>query len=475
MMSLKNMVRGLENHSPAKQLIQLWDHDAETLRFWRASSNFVYLFEKNGERYFLRFIHEEDSTIERIQAELDFILYLINQGYPAVAPVRSRNGCWIETVRLPDGSRYYGVVFQQAGGIHLPLDQMTDRHVEEWGRSLASLHILSESYGSGAVLRGSWVDALTFVSSVLKRHPQEHGARRELEQLRGLLSELPTGKEHAGLIHYDFQPDNIFYVAEKSRYCAIDFDDAMFHWYVMDIASAISDLAEQEHDEVRGKIKHFIAGYRSVRSLDDSCLKQLPLFQRFADLYSFARILRSVEDMDLINPPEWVIPLKNKLLGICDRIRERYRPTVELRPVDQHNWYACTELQVSDEQKPVFPVPVVYWLAESAYCGFTPLAIYHHEQLVGFAVYAVDPDDGNYWIMAYMIDHKFQRRGLGRSGMQELVRYIREKHDCAKIMLGHRPANVHAASLYASLGFEEIGRDESEMIRELRVPRKRNA
>jgi Ser/Thr protein kinase RdoA (MazF antagonist)/RimJ/RimL family protein N-acetyltransferase len=468
MMSLKNMVRGSENDSVAKQLIQFWEHDTDTLKFWRASSNFIYLFERTGVRHFLRFIHEEDNTIENIQAELDFMLYLIDKGYPTVAPVLSQNGRWIETIQVVDGGRYYGVVFEQADGNHLPLDQMTGQHAEEWGKSLASLHILSESYSAGAVSRGSWIDALTFVSSVLHRHPHEHGARQELEQLRRQLSELPTGSEHIGLIHYDFETDNVFYEAEKSWYCAIDFDDAMIHWYAMDITSAISDLVEQEDEDAQRKIEHFLNGYRSIKPLDERYMHLFPVFRRFADLYTFARLLRSVEDMDLHNSPEWANRLKDKLLGACDRIRERYRPAVKLRPIDQSNWYDCTQLEVTNEQRNVFPVPAVYWLAESAYCGFTPLAIYTGEQLVGFAVYAADPDDGSYWIMAYMIDHKFQHRGLGRSGMEELVRYIKEKHACEKIVLGHRPENERATNLYVSLGFEEVGRSEREVIRELR-------
>lgn len=290
MMSLKNMVRGLENNSPAKQLIQFWDHDVETLKFWRASSNFIY------------------------------------SGYPTVAPVRSKNGNWIETIRSADDGRYYGVVFEQAKGIHLLLDRMTYPHAEEWGRSLASLHVLSESYPSGAATRGSWIDALTFVSSVLQRYPHEQGAQQELEQLRVQLSELPIGVEHTGLIHYDFETDNIFYEPEESRYYVIDFDDAMFHWYAMDSASAISDLTEQKDDDAQRKIEHFLTGYRSIKHLDERYVCLLPVFQRFADLYTFARLLRSVEHMDIPSSPEWAIQLKDKLLGACDRIRECYRP-----------------------------------------------------------------------------------------------------------------------------------------------------
>ncbi|WP_246309031.1 GNAT family N-acetyltransferase [Paenibacillus alginolyticus] len=467
-MSLKNMLRGLENDSPAKQLIQFWDHDAETLKFWRASSNFIYLFERNGDRHFLRFIHEEDNTIENIQAELDFMLYLIAKDSPTVDPVRSKNGNWIETIRAADGERYYSVVFEQAKGMHLPLNRKTDQHVEEWGRSLASLHVLSESYPSTVASRGSWIDALTFVSSVLQRYPNEQGAQQELEQLRGQLSQLPNGAEHIGLIHYDFEADNIFYEAEESRYYAIDFDDSMIHWYAMDIASAITDLVEQEDDDTQRKIECFLAGYRSVKPLDERYVRLLPTFQRFADLYTFVRLLRSFENMNNPTSPDWAIQLKNKLLRACDRIRESFRPTVELRSVDQDNWYACTQLEVTDEQKNVFPVPTVFWLAESAYCGFTPLAMYINEQLFGLAVCAVDPDDGSHWIMAYMIDQKFQNKGLGRSGMEELIRYIKEEHACDKIVLGHRLENEQASNLYASLGFEEVDRSECEVIRELR-------
>ncbi|MDQ6421261.1 GNAT family N-acetyltransferase [Paenibacillus sp. LHD-117] len=426
------------------------------------------MFDRNGVRHFLRFIHEEDNTTQNIQAELDFMQHLIAGGYPTVTPILSRNGNWIETIRTADHGCYYGVVFEQAKGIHLPLDRMTDRQVQEWGKSLASMHILSGSHTSGAAKRGSWLDALSFVSSVMQRHPREAGARRELEQVRKQLSKLPAGAEHMGLIHYDFETDNIFYVEEESRYRAIDFDDAMIHWYAMDIVSAITDLVEQDDDNAQRKIELFLSGYRSIKPLDEQYVQWFPLFQRFSDLYTFARLLRSAQDMDVRSSPEWAIQLRDKLLKVCDRIRERFRPTVELRPIDQSNWYACTQLEVTDEQKNVFPVPTVYWLAESAYCRFTPLAIYTGEQLAGFAVYAIDPDDGSYWIMAYMIDQNFQHRGLGRSGMEELVHYMKEKHDCDKIVLGHRPENERAADLYASLGFVEVNRSEREVVRELR-------
>ncbi|OMD61157.1 GNAT family N-acetyltransferase [Paenibacillus odorifer] len=198
-------------------------------------------------------------------------------------------------------------------------------------------------------------------------------------------------------------------------------------------------------------------------------MKLIPEFQRFADLYSFARLLRCMENTDDSIFPDWAKQLKLKLERVCDRLRTGFQPHIVLKDITEKNWYACTQLEVSDEQKAIFPVPVVYWLAEAAYCGMTPLALYADEELVGFSVYSVDPEDGSYWIMAFMIDQKYQNRGLGRTGMDTLIRYIKAEHHCDKIVIGHRIENERATNLYTSLGFVEVSRDEFEVIRGLVV------
>lgn len=466
MMLLTNMVRGTATDFPAGSLLQHWEHDEGTLKFWRASSNFVYWFERSGERYFLRFIHEDDNTCELIQAELDFIRYLIGSGYAAAAPVPSKNGRFIESIATEHG-RYYGVVFEQAAGAHVPLERMTDAHFERWGQSLAALHELSESYRPGTALRRGWQDVLAFIASVLQRYPEDVALLRQLDRLREELDGLPSGTGHTGLIHFDFQTDNIFYSEAEERYCAIDFDDAMTHWFFLDIAAAVSDLKELPGEVAERGMGLFLQGYRSVKPLDEAYIERMPLFRKFADLYMLARLLRSVENLEPSGSPEWAIALKDKLLRACERIRELYLPAVTLAPVDHSNWYACSLLDVTEEQRSLFPYPNVYWLAESAYCGFTPLAVYSGDQPAGLAVYAVDPDDGSYWIMAFMIDRRYQGQGIGGAALRELIRHMKVAHGCDKIILGHRPDNERAARLYQAFGFEEIGRDDKETIRAL--------
>jgi len=141
--------------------------------------------------------------------------------------------------------------------------------------------------------------------------------------------------------------------------------------------------------------------------------------------------------------------------------------SVNLRAVTKSNWFQCTQLEVTIEQKQLFPAPVVYWIAESKVVeDFEPLAVYHDEELVGFIVCCNAPDDdGNYWIPALMIDAKYQRRGFAKAAMLELIRYMRTNYACDRWMIGHRPNNAAAGKLYESLGFIKAGEVDGEIIR----------
>ncbi|MGO4528497.1 GNAT family N-acetyltransferase [Paenibacillus sp. 2TAF8] len=145
--------------------------------------------------------------------------------------------------------------------------------------------------------------------------------------------------------------------------------------------------------------------------------------------------------------------------------------TIQVRPVTTDDWFACTWLEVSEEQKKTFPAPVVYWLAESRFVtDFQPMAIYNDSDLVGFAVYSDQVHDaGDYWLPALMIDSKCQGRGYGKDALLALVQWMQKALDCKRILIGHRPENVVANALYESLGFQRISEEliDGEVVRAL--------
>ncbi|WP_318152753.1 GNAT family N-acetyltransferase [Paenibacillus terricola] len=146
--------------------------------------------------------------------------------------------------------------------------------------------------------------------------------------------------------------------------------------------------------------------------------------------------------------------------------------TVTLQPVSIDNWYACTQLNVTPEQRSVFPAPVVYWIAESKFVhDFELRAIYAEGRVVGFLVYCTSADqDDNCWIPALMIDEQHQGKGYGREAMEVLIQLMSEL-SCKRIMIGHRPSNEIAGKLYESLGFMRVSEEviDGEIVRLLQL------
>ncbi|WP_317964576.1 GNAT family N-acetyltransferase [Paenibacillus sp. CCS19] len=91
---------------------------------------------------------------------------------------------------------------------------------------------------------------------------------------------------------------------------------------------------------------------------------------------------------------------------------------------------------------------------------FNPLAIYHEDEMVGFAIYCVN-ETGIGEIEAIMIDQHHQGKGYGRSAMVELIKLLRDQFRCQEVRLSHRKENEIASNLYESLDFEIINSEEA--------------
>ncbi|HWV22428.1 MAG TPA: GNAT family N-acetyltransferase [Devosia sp.] len=97
-----------------------------------------------------------------------------------------------------------------------------------------------------------------------------------------------------------------------------------------------------------------------------------------------------------------------------------------------------------------------------------PFLILAGTQPVGFAMYALDPDDGNYWIYRLMIDGDFQGRGYGTRALAAMTDMMFETTGCPFITLGVAPENVTAIKLYERAGFRDAGFEiDGEMIMRL--------
>ncbi|MEX5385695.1 GNAT family N-acetyltransferase, partial [Cronobacter muytjensii] len=96
-----------------------------------------------------------------------------------------------------------------------------------------------------------------------------------------------------------------------------------------------------------------------------------------------------------------------------------------LKEVTKENWIDVISLAVRDDQK-AFIASNAVSLAQLLFLDeFVAKAIYADDELVGFALYGVDEDDGEYWIYRFMIDQKFQGKNYGREAMTAVIEDIR--------------------------------------------------
>lgn len=131
---------------------------------------------------------------------------------------------------------------------------------------------------------------------------------------------------------------------------------------------------------------------------------------------------------------------------------------IYLKSIDQSNWEDCIELKVKQEQQS-YIASNLYSIAESKIFPHLKIkSIYCNETLIGFAMYGIDSDDGNYWIYRFMIDERFQGHGYGKTAMKLIILDIEGRNDCTDVIwLGYQPENEQGRRLYASVGFEEVG------------------
>jgi diamine N-acetyltransferase len=73
--------------------------------------------------------------------------------------------------------------------------------------------------------------------------------------------------------------------------------------------------------------------------------------------------------------------------------------------------------------------------------------------MVGFLMYCIDEDDGEYWIYRLMIDKRHQSKGYGKEALIKLLEIIKQDRTHNKVFLGVHMESFSAVNLYKNLDF----------------------
>lgn len=302
MMKLKNLV---ENFDLARLALQHYPHDVDTLdsllpRF-RISSNAVYPYFNQGKLCFLRLAPLDEKNPCHVQAEIDFIQYLRGHDYPAMAPIPSTES-QLSYVMASSWGEYCVSSFAAVHGTPIEDTVLTPEIIHAYGRSLGQLHALSAGYQARA-FRPAWHEALN--RNTLQAAGASPAVAQACDKLFAELAALPSDDSCFGLIHYDFEPDNVFWDSNTHTISVIDFDDCLYGWYAMDIAQALNEL-DPQWSEI------FLAGYRTCFPFTTAQEATLPLMQRYIMLRSYMRLKHCLSE-EVPEPPAWMIDLRKML------------------------------------------------------------------------------------------------------------------------------------------------------------------
>ncbi len=307
-----------ENFDLAKEAIKNWNYDAETLdtmlSYFRISSNAIYPFCHNGQVCFLRLAPMDEKIEKNILGELEFITYLINQDYPAMKPILTRSGEMVIKLDTKWG-KYYACAFEKVAGVPMEATDMSNEIMYEYGKTLGKLHALSSEF-KPSIKKWTHVEVLEWMEEVLAEYSAPVNVILELEKVKKELADCLIRDDNYGLIHYDFELDNVFY-DDKTKSCAvIDFDDGMYHWYALDIEQVFDSLNEELDPSILQTAKdEFMKGYKTEHYYSEEMENSRPLMRRFINLYSYARLIRCVA-VDFPNEPNWLLDLREKLNNI---------------------------------------------------------------------------------------------------------------------------------------------------------------
>lgn len=285
----------------------------EMLRYFRISSNAIYPFrlKTDGRVCFLRLSPTEEKKLDDVKSETCLIEWLLEKGFSAMRPVPMKSGKLFGQINTEWGT-YNVSCFEKVAGKSLEDTKGTLQIVKGYGKTLGKLHALTKEYPYSDERRNHKM-LLCEIEERMQKYGASAIAKKEFDVVCKELEHLSLSISDYGVIHYDFEPDNVFYDEKEESFSVIDFDDAICCWYALDVVRALDALDEVvENVSMEESIASFLEGYRSVTTFTEEQQQSMQLMRRFVHLQEYTTLLHVISE-DVEDMPDWMNKLSQKL------------------------------------------------------------------------------------------------------------------------------------------------------------------
>lgn len=243
-----------------------------------------YVYRDAARERIIRVSHRTHRSESDIEAELQWISALVDQGIPLVRPLVTDQDLALAV--LSDGE-FFACAFQWAPGRCPSAEDFTPELFEIWGIETGRLHAAASMLPDQQPARFDWrQDPYTIEAP--KRLSFDAGLLAAFQTQQMKLNALPRSVDVYGLIHNDLHQHN-FHLHQGSM-LIFDTDDCCRHWYVQDIAVILYHAmwhwthAGEGNDFACWFFPHFWRGYARHFTLDREWLELVPELLLWRDL-----------------------------------------------------------------------------------------------------------------------------------------------------------------------------------------------
>ena len=206
-------------------------------------------------------VDEVKSEIE-VKRELDLLLFLHKHGFPCPAPLADSRGR-----HCRDWSGKQLSIYRFLDGHNLTLPALSPNQLENLGRVLADLHLITKAYKKGVESRFNFERVAEIYGEVRGRLPHYlKKTVRTLEEELEYLQDYLEPKLPKGMIHGDLFADNVMYKGEKVV-AVLDFEAAGRGKFIFDLATAVNALCFTKGRYELKRFEALISGYETLRTL----------------------------------------------------------------------------------------------------------------------------------------------------------------------------------------------------------------